>query len=200
MRRFGRLSGLGLLLLIGCSGAKPAPAPAPASSALTKEPTDQADLSPVTAPPELFLVGRLKRPGPLVDTLGKWVGFPGNFRSLLAAELHGLGTVMDWDAPVELAVALPARGRKSDVRAVVSVGLSSVGGMLNAVRERGFSAERIMPEVFGFAGPKGLNCVIGPSLGHAKARLVCGDRAGEVEELFAYATRGLPNENLGNRD
>jgi hypothetical protein len=54
--------------------------------------------------------------------------------------------------------------------------------------------------VFGFSGPSGLNCVVGPALGSANARLVCGDRAGEVEELFAYATRGLPNENLGPRD
>jgi hypothetical protein len=119
---------------------------------------------------------------------------------LVGQELHGLGSLMAWDAPIEVAVMLPARGRRKAVRAVVSVGLNSVGGMVNAARERGLSPERILPEVFGFAGPSGLSCVVGPSLGSSNARLVCGERAGEVEELFAYATRGLPNENLGNRD
>jgi hypothetical protein len=202
MRRFGRLSGLGVLLFIACGGTKPAPPPksAPASNALAKEPSDKPDLSPVAAPAELFLVGRVKRPGPILDTLGNWAGLPGSLRTLVGQELHGLGSLMAWDAPIEVAVALPARGRRNDVRAVVSVGLNSVGGMVNAARERGFSPERILPEVFGFAGPNGVSCVVGPSLGSSSARLVCGDRAGEVEELFAYATRGLPNENLGDRD
>ena len=201
MRRFGRLSGLGVLLFIACGG-KPAPPPksTPPSNALAKEPSEKPDLSPVAAPAELFLVGRLKRPGPILDTLGKWAGFPASLRTLVGQELRGLGTLMAWDAPIEVAVALPARGRRNDVRAVISVGLNSVGGMVSAARERGFSPERILPEVFGFAGPSGLDCVVGPSLGSANARLVCGDRADEVEELFAYATRGLPNENLGNRD
>jgi hypothetical protein len=41
---------------------------------------------------------------------------------------------------------------------------------------------------------------VGLALGSAKARVVCGERAADLEELFAYATRGLPNENLGSRD
>jgi hypothetical protein len=196
MRRFGRLTGLGVLLLIACGGTKPAPPKStPAPNALAKEPSDKPDLSPVAAPAELFLVGRVKRPGPILDTLGKWAGFPGSLRMLVGQELHGLGSLMAWDAPIEVAVMLPARGRRKAVRAVVSVGLNSVGGMVNAARERGLSPERILPEVFGFAGPSGLSCVVGPSLGSSNARLVCGERAGEVEELFAYATRGLPNEN-----
>jgi hypothetical protein len=202
MRRLGRLSGLGMLLFVGCGGAKPAPPATPpgSSSALAKEPSDKADLSPVAAPAELFLVGRVRRPGPILDTLGQWAGLPVSLRTLVERELQGLGTVIAWDAPIEVAVALPARGRRNDVRAVVSVGLNSVGGMVNAARERGFSPERILPEVFGFSGPSGLDCVVGPALGSSNARLVCGERANEVEELFAYATRGLPNENLGNRE
>ncbi|HEX6764572.1 MAG TPA: hypothetical protein VF103_03820, partial [Polyangiaceae bacterium] len=202
MRRLGRLSGLCLLIAVGCGGAAPAaPAtPPPASNTLAKEPEEKADLSPVAAPPELFVVGRLKRPGPIADTLGKWAGLPVSLRTLLGHELHGLDAVVAWDAPVELAVALPAGNRRHGVRAVVSVGLRSLDDMLNAVRERGLSPERLQPEVFGFAGPSGLHCVVGPSVGGASARLVCGDGAAEVEELFAYATRGLPNENLGDRD
>jgi hypothetical protein len=202
MQRLGRLSGLGLLFLFGCGGAKPAPPPpaSPASSAIAKEPAEKADLSPVAAPQDLVVVGRLKRPGPIVDTLGKWAGLPMNFRTLLGRELSGLDAVIAWDAPVEIAVALPAEGRRHGVRTVVSVGLNSLAGMLNAVRERGISPERILPEVFGFSGPSGIDCAVGPSIGNASARLVCGQRAADVEELFAYATRGLPNENLGNRD
>jgi hypothetical protein len=201
MRRLGRLSGLGLLVFVGCGGAQTVPSqPPPESAPVAKEPIEKADLSPVAAPPELFVVGRLKRPGPIADTLGKWAGLPVSLRTLLGKELHGMDAVIAWDAPVELAVALPSGGRRHDVAAVVSVGLSSLGGMLSAARERGLSPERILPEVFGFAGPSGVRCVVGPALGSASARLVCGDHAQEVEQLFAYATRGLPNENLGNRD
>src|SRR5687768_2463427 len=151
MRRLGRLSGLGVVLLMGCGGTKLAPPkPAPDPNALAKEPSDKPDLSPVAAPAELFLVGRVKRPGPILDTLGKWAGFPASLRTLVGQELHGLDGLMAWDAPIEVAVALPARGRRNDVRAVLSVGLHSVGGMVNAARERGLSPERILPEVFGF--------------------------------------------------
>lgn len=202
MQRLGGLSGLGLFVLLGCGGAPPAPPPAkaPPSNAIAKEPAEKADLSPVAAPQDLFVVGRLKRPGPIVDTLGKWAGLPVNLRTLLGRDLAALDAVVAWDAPVELAVALPAEGRRHGVRTVVSVGLKSLGGMLNAVRERGIAPERILPEVFGFSGPNGIDCAVGPSIGNANARLVCGQRKADVEELFAYATRGLPNENLGNRD
>jgi hypothetical protein len=71
MRCIGRLSGLVLFLFVGCGGASPAPpaAPPPASNALAKEPVEKADLSPVATPGELFAVGRLARPGHILDTL-----------------------------------------------------------------------------------------------------------------------------------
>ena len=202
MQCLGRLSGLGLLFALGCGGANPAPPkPAPpASSAIAKEPAEKADLSPVSAPPDVFVVGRLKRPGAIADTLGKWAGLPANLRSLLADEVPALDAVVAWDAPVELAVALPAGGRRHGVRAVVSVGLNSLGAALGVARDRGYAPERILPEVFGFTGPEGVRCAVGPAVGSASARLVCGERASDVEELFPYATRGLPNENLGPRD
>ncbi|HEX6765567.1 MAG TPA: hypothetical protein VF103_08825, partial [Polyangiaceae bacterium] len=202
MRRLGRLSGLGVLFFIGCGGGQTEPKspPPPAPSALVKEPPpEKADLSPVAAPPELFVVGRLKRAGPIADTLGKWAGLPMDIRKALDHELHGFEAAVAWDAPIELAVALPANGKRR-VRTVVSVGLSSLGVMMNAVRERGLSPERLFPEVFAFAAPNGIHCAVGPALGNASARLVCGERSTEVEALFPYMTRGLPNENLGNRD
>jgi hypothetical protein len=167
---------------------------------LAKEPVEKADLSPVAAPPELFVVGRLKRPGVIADTLGKWAGLPVSFRSLLGQELDGLDRVIAWEAPVELAVALTSGGRRQGVRAVVSIGIVSLGDTLNAARDRGRSPERIAPEVYGFPGPEGMRCAAGPALGGSSARLVCGAKRGDVEELFAYATRGLPNEDLGPRD
>ena len=202
MQRFGRLVGLGLLIAAGCGGASSAPpkAPPPEPSALTKEPVEKADLSPVAAPPDLFVVGRLRRPGPLAETLGRWAGLPFNLRSVLAREVPALDGVVVWDAPVELAVALPGGGRRNGVRTVVSIGVSSLSAALSAARDRGLSPERVMPEVFGVSLPGGVRCLVGPSLGSASARLVCAERAADVEALFPYATRGLPNENLGARD
>jgi hypothetical protein len=199
--RFGRLSGLVLVLFLGCGGASPAPptAPPPASNALAKEPVEKADLSPVAAPEELFVVGRLARPGLVVDTLGKWTGLP-SLRGFLAKELAGLDQTIAWDAPVELAIALPKSGRRRGVRSVVSLGVTSTSEALNAVRDRGLSPERFSPEVFAFSGPGGRRCAVGPALGRAPARLVCGEGSADLEELFAYATRGLPNEPIGSRD
>ena len=73
--------------------------------------------------------------------------------------------------------------------------------MVNVARERGL-VSGADPAGGVRASPRraACSCAVGPSLGAASARLVCGERAAEVEELFAYATRGLPNENLGNRD
>ena len=202
MRRIGRLSGLVLFLFVGCGGASPAPPAAspPASSALAKEPVEKADLSPVAPPQELFVVGRLARPGHVADTLGKWGGTRTSFRGFLALEFAGLDRAIAWDAPVELAVALSKGGKRLAVRSVVSLGVTSTGELLNVVRDRGVTPERYLPEVFAFPGPTGGVCAVGPALGSAKARVVCGERAADLDDLFAYATRGLPNENLGSRD
>jgi hypothetical protein len=187
---------------MGCGGANPAPPSAapPAPSALAKEPVEKADLSPVTAPPDLFVVGRLRRPGALAETLGRWAGLPVSLREVVSREVPALDGVVVWDAPVELAIALPAGGRRNGVRTVVSIGVSSLSGALNAARDRGITPERVMPEVFAISVPGGVRCLVGPSLGSASTRLVCGERAADVEALFPYATRGLPNENLGARD
>src|SRR5262245_23419682 len=114
MRSIGRLSGLVLVFFVGCGGAPPAPpaAPPPAPSALAKEPVEKADLSPVAVPEELFVVGRLARPGRVADTLDKWGGPRTSFRSFLAQEFAGLDRAIAWDAPVELAVALSKGGKR----------------------------------------------------------------------------------------
>jgi hypothetical protein len=186
----------------GCGGAKSAPPKAapPGPSALAKEPVEKADLSPVPAPPDLFVVGRVRRPGALAETLGRWAGLPFSLKSVLAREVPALDGVVVWDAPVELAVALPGGGRRNSVRTIVSIGVSSLSAALSAARDRGLSPERVMPEVFALSIPGGVRCLVGPSLGSVSARLVCGERAADVEALFPYATRGLPNENFGTRE
>ncbi len=201
MRRFGRLSGLVGLLFVGCGGgqAPPPATPTPAPSAIAKEPVEKADLSPVAAPPELFVVGRLARPGLVTDTIGKWAGVP-SLRGVVATELQGLGRAIVWDAPVEMAIALPKSGKRRGVRSVVSLGVTSTSELVAAARDRGLSPERYLPEVFAFTGPAGGRCAVGPALGKAPARVVCGERDADLEELFPYATRGLPNEPVGTRD
>lgn len=190
-----------LVALVGCGGAqKPAPEtpkPPPPKPAPVVE---TADLSPVAAPSGLFVLGRVKRPTALVDTLAHWAGVPLGLRDLLPFGAKDLATVLAWDAPVELAVAVAPNGRRSSVEAGLSVGLTSTEQALAAAHGQGYELKRLAPEVYGVLGIPHAACAIAPAIGSALARLVCTHRASELEDLLPYMTRGLPNEPLGERE
>lgn len=199
------LGALALSLPLACgpgapSSKTPADPGAPGGNAVVAE-GDAPDLSPVAAPGDLFLVGRLKNPAAVMDVVSSWAKLPIDWRRELSKAEPGVDQVLHWDAPVEVAVALDPSGR-GDVPqpfAVVSVGLRGLQPALDMVRRGGESVRQIRAGVYR-VGRGSPNCAMAAAVGAAPARLVCGDREEDVDALLAYATRGLPNENLGTAD
>src|SRR5450432_1602083 len=188
--------------LFGCGGSsgKPAASPAPVVSAVAKE--EPPDLAPVPAPPELFAIARFKNPQTAIETVSSWANFPFKVEAALPAELRGLGPVLAWDAPLELAVMLDplGEGKVPEPLSVLSVGLTSLDGALDFARAQGQSVRRLRPGVYRVGDSEDVACTVGVAVGSAPARLVCGHRAHDVDGLFNYATRGLPNEPLPDLD
>ncbi len=188
--------------LFGCGGAPQKPPEQPHAPVAPKPApvVETADLSPVAAPSGLFVVGRLKRPTALADTVAHWAGVPLGLRDLLPFAAKDLDNVLLWDAPVELAVAATPSGRKGVLEMGVSVGLTGTEQALAAARRGGYEVKRLGPEIYAVGGTPHVSCAIAPAVGSAAARLVCSHRAAELEDLLPYMTRGLPNEPLGERD
>ena len=190
------------LALLGCGGAsQPAPVRVPPPAAVKTEPVvEVADLSPVARPANVFVTGRLKRPTALADTVARWAGVPLGLRDVLPFAAKDLDSVLLWDAPLELSVALAPSGSRGLVEAAFSLGLTGTEPALRIAREQGYEVKRLGPEIYAVGGTRHLSCAVAPALGSATARLVCAHRASELEDLLPYMTRGLPNEALGQRD
>ena len=190
--------------LFGCGGssAKPALAATPLVSAAPAAKDEPPDLTPVSAPPELIAVARFKKPETAIETVSSWANFPFKVQSALPSDLRGLGPVVAWDAPLELAVALDplGEGKVPEPLSVLSIGLTSLDGALEFARAQGQSVHRLRSGVYRVGDSEDVSCVVGVAVGSAPARLVCGHRAHDVDGLFNYATRGLPREPLQDLD
>lgn len=193
-------------LCFGCGGGgggavKPAATPvqaAPAQSdALTAE---QPALTPVSAPEGLIAVGRVKSAAAVLDHLVSWTGMPVDWRQKLETEEPDIAHAVALDAPIEAAVSLPVRHRSTEVPAVVSVGLKSVEAAVGAARHAGLTVTKLGATQYRVEGRDLDYCVVGPALGAAPARLVCGKNAAAFEALGPYALRGLPRESLPDAD
>ncbi|HKO48462.1 MAG TPA: hypothetical protein VJV79_12100 [Polyangiaceae bacterium] len=191
--------------LLGC-GAPAAPvapsASTPAGSVAPIAKEDAADLTPVPAPAELIAISRFKKPKTAIETVAAWANFPYKLHDVLPSDLKGLESVVAWDAPLEAAVALDplGEGKVPEPLAVVSVGLTSLEGALDFARSKGQSVRRLRAGVYRIGESEDVSCSVGAAVGSAPARLVCGHREHDVDGLFNYATRGLPNEPLPNLD
>lgn len=199
-----RAFAIGLVTCLGCA-AKPAPpvaAAPPAPPAQLVKAEEAPDLSPVAAPDELVLVGRLSRPRVLVETVAGWAGMPVRLADLLPSELRGVDGVLAWDAPLELAAVLDrhSTAKVAPPLIVVSIGLTSLPRALELAKQQGVSPTRVAPSVYRVPIDDDVTCALSAAVGRAPARLVCGAGWQSVEELLPYATRGLPNEKLSEDD
>jgi hypothetical protein len=146
----------------------------------------------------VFVLGRIKRPTALADSIAKWAGLPLGLRDLLPLAGKELGSVIVWDAPVELVAAVAPSGRR--VEGAISVGLTNTEAAVRVAREQGYELKRLAPETYALTGTPHLSCAIAPALGPASARLVCAHKPSDLDALLPYMTRGLPNEALGEKD
>ncbi|MGE0327748.1 MAG: hypothetical protein AB7K71_15920 [Polyangiaceae bacterium] len=196
---------LASVVCVACGGgATPAPATPDTDSSQATPIAEGMDgeaappLQAVSAPDRVFLVGRLKNPSKLADTVEGWVTLPMRWRDAMQKELPGFDKVVDLNAPVDVVVSMDDGGAMQEpkFRAVFSVGLTSLDNALKFSKEQGERAERIAPGVYRVDS----DCVVARSLGQAPARLVCGDGKKSIDALLDFATRGLPTQDLGQDD
>ncbi len=175
--------------------APPTPAPAPLK-------VEQApDLSPVPAPKDLVLVARAERFEQATTTIARWMNLPFDIR-MLDQLGPGLSQTLKTDAPIEVAVAM-ADGTDVEVSqpyAVFSVGVTSLeaGHQLFEKFER--HMEQSSPGVWMTVDESPVTCAVAASVGRAQARVVCGERKIDVQNLLSFATRGLPLQDMGTAD
>lgn len=204
LRRATALSSL--LLFVGCGGSKlPAQTPVDTSQGNAKVAQGQTappDLSPVAAPKDLFMLGRFKDPGAAVDTISNWAGLPMDWRKLIAHRQPGVARVVAMDAPVDVAAALDAKsgGELPQPFAVITVGLNSLDDALAFARKQGEDVREMSRGVYRVGNGGDVSCAVAASVGKVPARLVCGNRSKDVDALLPYATRGLPNVEMGQND
>ena len=199
---FRRVAWLGFVLGSVSCASKPAPAPVAVKPAETAAAAEAApDLSPVAAPAELVAVGRVKRPREFVETLASWTGLPLALKMLLPSDMREAEALVDWNAPLEAAAVLDrtATSKTAPPLIVVSLGLTGLDSARSFVESQGGRPTRVAPGVYRVEIQQA-TCAIAASLGPSPARLVCGEDWGDVEALLPYATRGLPNERLTERD
>jgi len=189
-----------LAVVTGCGGAKPEPVapPPPAASEATAAPAEKAaPLSPVSAPPELFAVGRVGNPAKLFDTAIAWSGLPVNWRALLEKAAPGLPQIGALEAPIDAAAMLdPTSGETPRVLWAFAFGVASTDAAAQSFRQQGFRVSAERGGVFSIDNGS-LRCLDVPALGAAAARVVCSDRAEGVDALATYLARGLPTESFG---
>ncbi len=196
-----------LVLVVGCGGQKlPSKSAVDTSQGSAKSAKTQAeappDLSPVAAPKDLFLVGRFKDPGAAVDTITNWAGMPMDWRKLIARHQPDAARIVAMDAPVDIAAALnpTSVGQMPKPFAVVSVGLNSLDDAVAFARKQGEDVHEMSRGVYRVGADGDVSCAVAASVGKVPARLVCGRHREDVDALLPYATRGLPNADLGQND
>ena len=197
------MSRLGILCVaavaLSCGGepkvATAPGAPEPGNSAL--EPAD-AVLTPVAAPEDLVLVGRLKRPLHVAEGLLAWASMPVRPLDLLPYEAHDLKPVIAWDSSVEVMMVPPAGNEEPPW--IASVGLTSLDAGIELAHKRGLKPQREAQGVYRVQPFGKLECAIAGSLGPSPARLACAGDEAALARLLPYATRGLPQEKLSEED
>jgi hypothetical protein len=196
----------GVLALVASSAcSKPEPrsgadtaAPESSEAALEELP----ELTPVPAPENLVGLATLRTPARTLDTALGWTGLGVNFRTLLqSGPAAALLPVLDLDAPLDAVATLdPQSKARPRFLYAASIGLTSRQGALDVFQSLELPIELVEPGIHSVRpSPKTL-CFVGPALGQAKARLVCGQDRESLELLSPYLTRGNPSASTGDAD
>ncbi len=190
------------VLLPACGASTPPPAPAapaapppPASTAMV--PAEGApDLSPVTEPKNLVLMGRVKNTQASMRALESALRLPVSLEQLVSKELGDpeLESVLKTDASIDLSILLDPAAKEPDFNVAFSLPLKSFE-QARAIAERDGKVTKVRPGVLrlGRVHAKGdLVCNLAMSVGEAPARVVCSPRERDLDALVPWMTRGLP--------
>lgn len=196
--RFHGFAAVALASATACGGgANKAPAQAP-PPLVQGAPEAPPVLEPVAAPPELFAVTRIRNVARLADVGVRWTSLPVDWRNMVEKELPGIGRVVAFDAPVDVAAMLDRSSIEPRVFWAFAIGVSSPEAAATYFRDKGESVVRRGIGVYAVRGP--VDCVVTPARGAAPARLVCSDGMDSVDALSPYMARGLPTETFGTSD
>lgn len=187
--------------VVGCGGASPAaqepqvPPPAAASAAVAVEPVGVA-----AEPEDLIVVGRVSKPGPLLDKFGEWSGFPLPWQDLLTQSYPQIQGVLVPGAPVDFAVAMDATAKNMpDFHGVVSLPLADYAQGINALKNSGQPASTNAEGEPYVSLQDDTECTVARANGPTPARLICGDHD-SVERLTPFVATNLPQQNVGDGD
>lgn len=190
-------------MLLACGPKQEAKAPPkPTASAAPVVVEEPPDLSPVKRPAEIVVTGRIAQPRQFVDTVTKWSNVPLKIEDLLPREARALSSAVQWDAPVDLLVALDpfGEGKVPTPLIIGSVGLTSLDAALSAADSLQIPTRKLSPGIYRVGDFPDVSCALAVAVGKAPARLVCGRGTKDVDFLLPYATRGLPTEAPSGAD
>jgi len=159
------------------------------------------DLTEVGAPKDVIALARVERLENASATIARWMSMPFDLR-MLDALGPGLSRALDANAPLEAVVTLAEGGDTeiSQPHAVFSAGLTSIDAGRTLFDKFGRKLEDLAPGIWITTDDSPIACAVAPALGRASARLVCGARRVDIENLLPYATRGLPLLAMGPAD
>jgi hypothetical protein len=197
------LAATSLGALSACSKPEPASSARAPAAESTEAPLEELpELTAVPAPDNLVGLATLRTPARTLDTALGWTGLGVDFRTLLqAGPAAALLPVLDLDAPIDAVVTLdPQAKTRPHFYYAAAIGLTSRQAALDVLEGLQLPIELVEPGVHSVRpSPKTL-CFVGPALGQAKARLVCGQDRESLDLLSPYLTRGNPSASTGDAD
>ncbi len=190
-----------LVLLASMNGCAPAAPPLSAKSTPVVKPAapPAEESAPAVEPVEVALVARIRHPGELVSRGFGWLGLAIDPAHLIPA-FGKKPMPFDIDGTVDIVVVTDPKSPES-LHTAVSAPIRSVDEMRDALN-KGVTWKPMAHGAYALESPAGSGlpgsggagpeCAIAPSIGTAKARIVCADGKA-LELLLPYLTRTLPN-------
>ncbi|MEO8798775.1 MAG: hypothetical protein ABI551_12885 [Polyangiaceae bacterium] len=203
--RFASSIALCPLFVVACGGDAPPPAAAPPATAAKAAPA-AADTSAVPEPSDLVVTARVTKPSQVENVVGGWTSLPmpgADDIAELIADIN-VGSIIDLDAPIDVAVAVEGHAKRMKPVYAFAVGVknganpqslervkttSLGGGVFKLEAKRQHAAANGDDED---ADDAGTLCEIMPSAGPSTNRLICGGSEGAVAQLGPYLARTAP--------
>ena len=205
---------IALSVLVFACGGSPPPAPAtPNAPAPVASKDTGVDTSAVPEPTNLVVTARLAKPSQVEKVLGGWTSLPMPGADDVAGIFTDLdvGSLVDLDAPVDVAVVVEGHGTHLKPAYAVAVGVKQGASVASSPRIKStsmgggiFKLEmRRKHEDTGNAGrdedededDASKICEIIPAAGPSANRLVCGSSEGSLAELGPYLARTAPRSS-----
>lgn len=201
------------LLVVACGGSPPPPPAAAPVAAPTVGKEVPADTSPVAEPTDLVVTAHLAKPSQVEKVLGNWTSLPMPGADDVAGIVTDLdvGSLIDLDAPVDVAVAVEGHGKRLKPTFAVALGVkpgasptasprlksTSLGGGIYKLERKGKVAQEGSDDD-GDDDDNANYCEILPAAGPSAMRLVCGGSEGAIAELGPYLARTAPRASYSS--